>query len=269
MIKITGTGHVLQKSVREVRETILTVKPDFVAVELDRKRYEILEENNFDVHFEQEHYSARDLFSDPSNIIPYLLAMLQREIGKKLNVFPGAEMREAILCAKETNADIILIDRDINITMNRLLNLPLNEKIRMLTLSPKMGLDIDFEDGINGLIDPKNLNKITGIMKKLPKFYQGMVEERDIYMARNLYNLQLNFPYANIIAVVGAGHKEGIEKFLKEFENKGKTDLNIDKINKINKINKTEKISLSLHFTNILFAFILVLALIFLKLKFR
>ncbi len=261
MIKIIGTGHVLQKSVNEVRETILAIKPNFVAVELDRKRYEILEENNFEVNFEQEHYSARDLFSGPAGFIQYLLAMFQREIGKKLNVFPGAEMREAILCAREIKANVILIDRNINITMNRILNLPLNEKIKMLTLSPKMTKDIDFEDGINSILDPKNLNKITNIMKKFPKFYNGLVEERDIYMAMNLYSLQSRFPNANIVAVVGAGHKEGIEKFLNKFENKEKVDIKT--------INKVEKISPLSHFTNILFAFILVFALVFLKLRLR
>ncbi len=267
MIKIIGTGHVLQKSVNEVRETILAIKPDFVAVELDRKRYEILKENNFELNFEEaySHYSVRDLFSSPAGLIQYLLANLQREFGKKLNVFPGSEMKEAILCAKEINANIILIDRNIDVTMNRILNLPLNEKLKMLTLSPKMtkDIDIDFEDGINSILDPKNLEKITNIMKKFPKFYKGLVEERDAYMAMNLYSLQLRFPYANIVAVVGAGHNEGIEKFLNKFENE--KVINVD----INTINKVEKISRLSHFTNILFAFILIVALIFLKLRFR
>jgi len=265
MIKIIGTGHVLQKSVNEVRETILAIKPDFVAVELDRKRYEILKENNFELNFEDmyPHYSVRDLFLSPAGLIQYLLANLQREFGKKLNVFPGSEMKEAILCAKEINANIRLIDRNIDVTMNRLLNLPLNEKIKMLTLSPKMTKDIDFEDGINSILDPKNLEKITNIMKKFPKFYKGLIEERDAYMAMNLYSLQSMFPYANIVAVVGAGHTKGIEKFLNEFENKKVIDVDIDTINRV------EKISLLSHFTNILFAFILIFALIFLKLRFR
>lgn len=258
MIKIIGTGHVLQKSVNEVRDTISKIKPDFVAVELDKKRYEILK-NNFELNFEDiSHYSARDLFS-PAGLIQYLLACIQREFGKKLNVFPGSEMKEAILCAKEINANIVLIDRNIDVTMNRILNLPLNEKIKMLTLSPKMRKDINFNE-INSILDPENLNKITNIMKKFPKFYKGLVEERDMYMAMNLHSLQSRFPDANIVAVVGAGHKEGIEKFLNNFENK---KMNVD----INTINRIEKISPLSHFTNVLFAFILILALIFLKLK--
>jgi len=265
MIKIIGTGHVLQKSVHEVRIELLETKPDFVAVELDNTRYEILKENNFELNFGQRHIFVRNLFA-LSGLIQYLLSMLQQEFGKKLNVFPGAEMIEAILCAREINANVVLIDRNINITMNRLLNLPLKEKIRMLTLSPKT-MPVDFKiDKIDGLLEPKNLNKITDIMKKFPKFYKGLIEERDMYMAVNLYKLQLKFPHSNIIAVVGAGHKEGIEKFLNKFENETRTNINTN-IN-IASLKKIEKISLQTHIANIFFVFILFFAFLALKIKF-
>ncbi|OQX21420.1 MAG: hypothetical protein BWK75_03150 [Candidatus Altiarchaeales archaeon A3] len=261
MIKIIGTGHVLQKSVNEVRKEISELKPNFVTVELDKKRYEILKENNFDLNFEREH-SLSSLFSNPSNILSYLLAEIQMELGKKFNVVPGAEMREAILCAREINAGVVLIDRDISITINRLLNLPLNEKIKMLTISPKMTKDINFGvGGIEGILELKNLEKITKMLKKFPKFYNGLIAERDIYMAMNLYLLQSKFPYANIVAVVGAGHKEGIEKFLNKFEKEGIMDINVNGIKRI------EKISLSSHITNVFFVFVLMFAFLVLKIS--
>lgn len=265
MIKIIGTGHVFQKSVNDVRRWINKIKPNFVAVELDKKRYEILGENNFDINFERRAIpSLYSLLSSPSTTLRYLLSEIQMEIGKKFNVIPGAEMREAILCAREIKANVVLIDRDISITMNRMMNFPFNEKIRMLTISPKMTKDVDF--GINRMdeiLEPENLKKITTLMKKFPKFYKGMIEERDEYMAVKLYALQSNFPNANIIAVVGAGHKEGIENFLNKFEEGGIKGANIN----IEKINRIEKISLLSHVSNILFVFILIIALLIFKTK--
>ncbi len=255
MIKIIGTGHVLKRSINEVKKEILELRPEFVAVELDKKRYEILKENNFELNFEQN-FSIKDFFS-PTSIVHYALAMIQREIGKELNVFPGSEMVEAILCAKKVNANVVLIDRDINITMNRILNLPFNEKIKMLMLSPR-----DVKIGkIEDILNEENLLKITHIMKKFPKFYKGLIEERDMYMAMNLFLLQSKFPNANIVAVVGAGHKEGIEKFLNEFKN----EKDFQKFSEINKINKIEKPSLFSYPGNILFVFVILIIFIIIK----
>lgn len=261
MIKIIGTGHVFQKSVDDVRKEINKVKPDFVAVELDKKRYEILAKNDFDVNFEyRKPLSLYSLLCSPSSAIYSLLAEIQQEIGKKFNVIPGAEMREAILCAREIKANVILIDRDINITMNRILNFPFNEKIRMLTILPKMTKNVDFEiNRIEEVLETENLKKIMNIMKKFPKFYKGMIEERDEYMAMKLYSLQSGCLNANIIAVVGAGHKEGIENFLNKFEKNGIKDVNIEEINRI------EKISLSSRISNIFFVFILIIAFLIFK----
>jgi len=255
LIKIIGTGHVLKRSINEVKKEILELRPEFVAVELDKKRYEILKENNFELNFKQNF--SIDYFLSPVNIVHYLLAMLQKEIGKNLNVFPGSEMVEAILCAKKVNAKLVLIDRDIDVTMNRILNLPLNEKIKMLTISSNR---LKFQK-IEDLLDEENLLKITLTMKKFPKFYKGLVEERDMYMAMNLFLLQSKFPNANIVAVVGAGHKEGVEKFLNEFKN----EKDFQKFSGINKINKIEKPSLFSYTTNILFVFVILIIFIIMK----
>ena len=39
-ITLIGTAHVSKESVEEVKETIKTLQPDCVAIELDEKRYE-------------------------------------------------------------------------------------------------------------------------------------------------------------------------------------------------------------------------------------
>ena len=46
-IEIIGTGHIFERSVREVREAIYETRPDVVAVELDEARYRALAEQGF------------------------------------------------------------------------------------------------------------------------------------------------------------------------------------------------------------------------------
>ena len=42
---LIGTSHVSKDSIKEVEKTIRKIKPDFIALELDRRRLSILENN--------------------------------------------------------------------------------------------------------------------------------------------------------------------------------------------------------------------------------
>src|SRR3989344_1157356 len=54
------------------------------------------------------------------------------------------------------------------------------------------------------------------VKKKFPTIYEVLINERNIYMANRLKLLRQYHPDAKIIAIVGAGHKKGIELLLKE-----------------------------------------------------
>lgn len=56
-IRIIGTGHIFELSVKEVRNAIVEDKPDIVAVELDEKRYWALEEQGFSTDLPDEAFS--------------------------------------------------------------------------------------------------------------------------------------------------------------------------------------------------------------------
>ena len=68
---------------------------------------------------------------------------------------------------------------------------------------------------IESIVESENLNKIMDELKNsVPEIYNALVDERDRYMAYMIAQLQYKNPEANIIAVVGAGHKRGIQKYL-------------------------------------------------------
>lgn len=114
---LVGTAHVSAKSVEEVRDVIEQVKPDLVAVELCKARYDALTKDS----------AFRDL--DVFKVVRegktlYLLAHLalssyQRRIGASLGVKPGAELLAAVTVANENSIPVELIDRDINVTLKR------------------------------------------------------------------------------------------------------------------------------------------------------
>ena len=91
-ILLIGTGHVLEKSVKEVEETIERERPDVVAVELCEGRYKALKG-------EVQEVSPREMLSsgNPFMILTHwLLAYVQRKMGAELGIEPGADMLAAI-----------------------------------------------------------------------------------------------------------------------------------------------------------------------------
>jgi Uncharacterized homolog of PrgY (pheromone shutdown protein) len=116
-IVLIGTAHVSEKSVEEVRSVIRSLKPDVVAVELCKGRFDSLEGNT-----QEEQVPIKDLLSGGKiyyYIIHWLLAHLQKKIGEDMGVRPGAEMLSAMEEASDIGANIALIDRDIQVTLQR------------------------------------------------------------------------------------------------------------------------------------------------------
>jgi pheromone shutdown-related protein TraB len=209
MIHIIGTAHVSQESVEEVRNTILEKRPDVVAVELCQARHDGL--------FDQRDIPVLDLVKSGNSllfVINMLLSFFQRRIGDEMGIKPGKEMLVAMDSANEIGSRIALIDRDIKITLSRAVgNMGFWEKLRLakelLIGLFSSGEEVDIEE----LKKDENLVDILeGFKGVAPSLYKSLVEERDAYMASKLHDLSKE--YENIVAVVGAGHKNGIENFL-------------------------------------------------------
>lgn len=212
-IILVGTSHVSEKSIAEVNETIENVHPDVVAVELCKRRYQAL--NN-----EIKEVSVRDVLGSGNMyffLVQSLLAYLQKKIGSSVGVDPGAEMISAIDKAKELEIDIALVDRDIQVTLQRFLGeMGFFEKLKMFSSligslfgrGEEIDLDTITEEDV-----------VENLMSELRKFSptaaRVLVDERDSFIASNLLNLARD---KNVVAVVGAGHKEGIERNIKNPE---------------------------------------------------
>ncbi len=222
-LEIVGTAHISEKSVDSVREMIYEKKPEIVAIELDLPRYQRLIDDSYGIVHEEK-FDLKSVLKSSNLVVTLVTAFLsntQKRMGEDVGVKPGSEMLEAAKIAKEVNADVALIDRNIQITLKRTINgMSLKEKLTFVweLLTSYFSGDEDeetIEEEIEKLKQEDTIAEVMNYFKEAsPGGYNALVHERDAYMAYNLKSLEEN----NVVAVVGAGHKQGITKFLEQPE---------------------------------------------------
>jgi pheromone shutdown-related protein TraB len=231
-IILVGTAHISQDSVDEVKQTIEKYKPDIVAVELCKRRYESITEKD-----KWENTPVTQLLK--SNNAYFVLAQtflssIQRKLGKDYGVEPGSEMIAACQEAKKHSLDIALVDRDISITLKRAWRkMGFREKFRVFWEFIKAMVGYDEEELED--LDLKELMKedvITALMKEFsdiaPSASNVLITERDKYIAKKIYDESKK---GKVVAVVGAGHINGIKDYL------DKKDFDID-LNELEQVPK-------------------------------
>ncbi len=205
---IVGTAHVSQESVEEVRRVIQQVRPDTVAVELCEPRYEsMMDEDRWKkLDLYQVIRQGRTLFL----LMSLALGAYQRRLGAKLGVKPGAELLEAVHVARETGAELALIDRNINATLKRAWASVGFWKKSMLLAGITDSLIGQEEVSAEQIEDLKNKAKLTDVMSQfaeaLPEVKGALIDERDRFMVSRLHDA----PGNRIVAIVGAGHVPGM-----------------------------------------------------------
>ncbi len=226
-IVLVGTAHIGKKSVEMVRQTIELEKPECVAVELDRQRFVQLKSGEKWLETDLSRIVKEDktyLF-----LINVLLSSMQKKLGKELGMTPGTEMLEAIKLAESNGIRVSLLDRDIRVTLKRALDeMGLVEKARLLfeiVISSFQKHEALDEKAIEKLKEKDTLNALLAeLSEKMPSVKRVLVDERDMFIADRV----MKSPGKKILAVVGAGHIEGIKKYL------GK-EIDVSKISRVQK----------------------------------
>jgi pheromone shutdown-related protein TraB len=215
-IILVGTAHVSRESADLVREVIEKERPDVVCVELDAQRHKALSERK---RFQQldlkQVIRSRQLAPLIANL---LLASYQKKLGSELGVLPGTELLEATRAADELGLPVALCDRDVRVTLRRVwASLSFWKKSVLLsTLAASVfeRPELDEEE----LRRIREQDVLSELMKELAEAMPGLVEtliwERDIFLAHKILEAEGD----RIVAVVGAGHVDGIRRRLLEGE---------------------------------------------------
>ena len=212
-LRLLGTAHVATASVEAVRENISEWGPDIVAVELCKSRYDALTQ---DRRLDKE--GLLKVIKEgkaPMVLLQSLLAAEQRKMGMDEGQQPGAELLAAVEAAQEVGLEVALVDRDIQTTLRRAWNkMGLREKIGLMWA---LMADDDSEEELEleQMLSDKDL--LTSLMEELREVSPGagevLIDERDEYIARKISEVRGR---GKVLAVLGAGHLDGVSKYLSE-----------------------------------------------------
>lgn len=218
-VRVIGTAHVSAESAEEVEQAIEEEQPDIVAVELDEGRFRQLKGEA------PEDLDPKDLLkgSVAFQFLAYwMLSYIQKRLGDRFDVEPGADMKAGVDTAERIGADVALIDRDIQVTIQRFwARMRFREKLRLLW---ELTLAIaGFGGGSEEEIDLEEITDtdvVTAMMEEFRRFSptgaETLIDERDAYLAHNLVGLR--DAGASVVAVIGAGHREGVLEYLENPE---------------------------------------------------
>ncbi len=211
-IYLLGTAHVSKKSVEEVTECIEKFSPDAVCVELCESRLHSIEN--------RDNWKQMDIFKivkEKKTIFLFAQLMMSsfyRKLGKELEVTPGAEMIQGVTEARAADLELILADRNIEVTLKRVWGgLGFFQKLifgstMLSSFFFKAEEQID-DETIEKL---KEADHLEDAMEEFAKAYPGIRErlifERDIYLAEKIKEAK----GSKVLAVVGAGHVPGIKQ---------------------------------------------------------
>jgi pheromone shutdown-related protein TraB len=210
---LVGTAHVSKSSVDEVRESIEEHSPETVAVELCQSRYDVLKNpktwQDMDIIKVIKEKKAGFLFAN------LVMASFQKRVGERFGVRPGDEMRQAIEVAEAQDIPVALVDRNVQLTIQRAWrNLSAWEKTKLIfsSLFSILAVDELEEDEIEKLKEKDMLTAaVEEIAKSAPTIKRVLIDERDAYMAKKIADIDSG----KVLAVVGAGHMEGLIAQLK------------------------------------------------------
>lgn len=215
---LIGTSHIAIQSINEVKYSVENLKPRIIALELDLLRLQSL--------LSPKKLKLKDVkrFGIKGFLFNFIGAYIEKKLGKLVGIKPGTEMKTALELAGKHKIGVALIDQDIAITLKNLSDrLTTKEKLRFISDIVK-GFFFKKAISINLREVPSKsmIKKLTGqVKKRYPSLYKTLIEDRDLYMAKVLYKIINQYPKDNILAIVGAGHVDGIIKNMRRSKNEG------------------------------------------------
>jgi len=211
---IIGTAHVSKNSAEEVKAIIEEEKPDSVAIELCNSRYQSIQD--------QDKWKKTDIAKVVKEKKSFLLlanlilSSYQKRMAKQIGIQAGQEMLQAIESAKEIGAELVLADRDIQVTFARIWgNLGFWGKTKLfftLVLSIFSDEKITEEDLEKMKSGDMLTSALSELAKSFPQLKESLIDERDKYLAQKIKTA----PGKKVVAVVGAGHVPGLKEAIKE-----------------------------------------------------
>jgi len=211
-IVLLGTAHISKESIEQVKETIRAEMPDHVCIELDDGRLKTLTEpeqwKNLDL---KTIIRQGQLSILVANIT---MASYQKRMGLHTGVKPGQELLAGVQVAQELGIPVTMADRDVRTTLRRAWRLTPWYRRFLLIGTLIQSLFDKTEVTEEQLREIKSQDTLGAMMNEFgqtfPELKQVVITERDHFLAGRI----MHAPGKKVLAVVGAGHLEGIARLL-------------------------------------------------------
>lgn len=210
---ILGTAHVSPASVAAVEALYEREAFDAIAVELCESRERSMRD--------PDAFKRMDLFQVIRQgkvgmvAASLVLGSFQKRLAEQYGIEPGAEMKAAMQCADRDGQPLWTVDRDVGVTLKRSWrSLGLREKLGVL--GGLLGSLFEREDIAEDEIEKlKSGDMLEGAFSEFAqsseKLYEGLIAERDAYMAARLREESSRAPdVRTVLVVIGAGHMKGL-----------------------------------------------------------
>ena len=228
-LRLLGTAHISKASADAARREVSEYEPDIVAIELCKSRLDALSRPE---RFDNETL-GKVLREGKAPLVLFqsMLAVEQRRMGLAEGEKPGTDLLAAMQAAGEAQKEVALVDRDIQTTLRRAWRrMRFREKWRVMS-----ALLFQEEEGEEIQVDEllENTDLITELMGELrdvaPAAGEVLIDERDEFLASSIQQLR---PEGKVLAVIGAGHLEGVAAHLRN-------NIEVDK-ERLRELNRVE-----------------------------
>ncbi|MBW1749429.1 MAG: TraB/GumN family protein [Deltaproteobacteria bacterium] len=223
-ILLVGTAHISQQSADLVEEVITGERPDTVCIELDEKRFTALSQPERWENLDLKQIIRKKQLS--TLLVNLVLSSYQKKLGGQLGIQPGAELLAAAKAAENLDIPVELCDRDVRVTLRRAWKATsfFRKGYLMATLLASLFDKTELDE--EKLTKLRNKDVLSEMMKEigeaLPAAKHVLIDERDIFMAEKIKAT----PGKRIVAVVGAGHMQGIQRVIKEDNSSRMEEIN-------------------------------------------
>lgn len=211
-IILVGTAHISKDSIEEVKEIIRQEQPQRVCVEIDMGRYQSIRQDS--------RWQDLDIVKVLKEGKGFLLlanlalAGFQKRLGANLGTKPGEEMLAAIQTAEALGVPWSPIDREVQITLKRAWaksNFWNKSKLLASLIDSAFSREKLSKEELEKLKESSELEQMMNELASfMPSVKEVLIDERDRYLATKIFLCTEQ----KIVAVVGAGHMNGIERWL-------------------------------------------------------
>ncbi|TDB02044.1 TraB/GumN family protein [Halomonas marinisediminis] len=209
---LLGTAHVSAESAEDVRRLIRSGGFDAVAIELCDSRHHSL--TNPDALAEQDLFQV--FRQGKAGVVAASLALgaFQQRLAEQSGIEPGAEMRAALEESQRAALPLLLIDRDVGVTLKRIYhNVPWWQRFSLF--SGLLGSVLSRQE-----VSPEEVERLkegdvlestfSEFAAESESLYTPLISERDRYMVLRLAEEAPPGRYRNVLVVIGAGHMQGM-----------------------------------------------------------